>query len=76
MTDTRFWMVWNMSGEGIPWFQHFTEESAEVEAERLARKCPGQKFIVLEAKSLRMVDDMVRVSFGLSDAMGKEPVEF
>lgn len=44
----EFWMVWNPSGRA-PAVRHATEELAEAEAQRLARLCPGQVFIVLKA---------------------------
>lgn len=44
----KFWMV---LGEGTPTYRHPSQESAEREAERLARMVPGQSFVVLEAVS-------------------------
>lgn len=41
-----FWMVWTKNGNK-PWKRHGTIEAANAEAERLARACPGKKFIVL-----------------------------
>lgn len=50
MNDQRmFWMVWNPNGR-MPWFQHWTEQSANSEADRLAIACPGEKFFVLCAE--------------------------
>lgn len=45
-----FWFVWTKKGH-VPKRCHDTRGSAEAEAERLARKCPGKKFIILEAVS-------------------------
>lgn len=45
----RFWMVWNKNG-GAPKVTHKSYENAASEACRLARKCPGEKFIVLQAQ--------------------------
>jgi hypothetical protein len=42
----RFWFVWNASAS-MPRVKHTTEQSANVEAERLARVHRGQTFIVL-----------------------------
>lgn len=42
----KFWMVWR-DGGGSPRYQHDSEESARVEAERLAR-AHGGTFHVLE----------------------------
>lgn len=43
-----FWWVWTKAGKK-PNFFHPTQKRAENEAQRLARKYPGQKFIVLHA---------------------------
>lgn len=48
--DVRFWFVWTKQGY-VPRRCHNTETAAHAEAERLARKHPGQKFIVLRADS-------------------------
>lgn len=47
-TRYRFWMVWR---EGSPTtkFRHYTRANAEIEAERLARQCPGETFYVLKS---------------------------
>jgi hypothetical protein len=44
----RFFMVWNKDG-GAPTVAHNTRNAATVEAERLAARYPGRKFIVLQA---------------------------
>ena len=41
-----FWIVWCENG-GPPTIRHNTEQSARVEAERLARNVPGRRFVVL-----------------------------
>jgi hypothetical protein len=52
----KFWMVWNENNM-IPVVRHLTEGSARDEAERLARKHPGQEFHILKyAGSCRKVD--------------------
>lgn len=58
-----FWLVWSPTGVKPPTFRHGSEESATLEAERLAREHHGQLFVVLEAKAARRVDDMVRTTF-------------
>ena len=60
MNEAQFWMVWNPAGHS-PVFKHETARLARIEAERLARLNPGQRFYVLEAVALRYVDDMIRV---------------
>jgi len=62
-TKQTFWLVWSPTGMQSPRFRHASEESATKEAERLARAHHGQLFVVLEAKSARRVDDMVRTTF-------------
>jgi len=44
----KFWMIWN-PGNMQPRVQHESLESAKLEAERLARKHPGEDYIVLES---------------------------
>ncbi len=46
--SASYWMVWNPAGCS-PRVRHLTEESARVEAERLARANVGHCFIVLKA---------------------------
>ena len=60
MNEEQFWMVWSPQGS-VPTHQHITHSSALSEAERLARKCPGKEFYVLQATDLRIVNDMQRV---------------
>lgn len=55
-----FWFVWNVHG-GAPRFQHQSESSAIIEAERLARMNPGQTFVVLQSVCARVVTDMQRI---------------
>lgn len=43
-----FYMVWTKTG-WPPRKQHHTRQEAEKEADRLARRHPGKKFIVLQA---------------------------
>ncbi len=57
----QFWFVWNPSGRD-PSFKHETEESAILEAERLARANAGKEFVVLEAIAVRKVDSMMRIN--------------
>jgi hypothetical protein len=47
----KFWMV---LGEGVPLVRHVSEEAAVHEATRLARRCPGRQFFVLEA--IRLIE--------------------
>ena len=55
----QFYMVWCNGTAGIR-MQHVTKNEATTEAERLARKEPGQEFYVLKAitmsKSLKPVE--------------------
>lgn len=53
-----FWMVWNPNGHA-PTFRHPSKESAEREAERLARANPDRTFVVLESVCARRVDSMI-----------------
>lgn len=60
MTDEMFWVVMNPE-DNAPKFMHRSESSATTEAERLARKNPGQVFYVMESICGRVVDDMQRI---------------
>ena len=46
--EPAFWMVWNLCGQ-MPRVSHSTLKSATIEAQRLARLSPGQRFAVLQA---------------------------
>ena len=47
----RFWVIW-MEGGGPPTFQHWSEESAVREAERLAVEHKGRRLFVLESVAM------------------------
>lgn len=49
-TAEEFWIVWNPSSSAPPSHRHQVAETAQMEALRLAKKHPGQKFIVLRAE--------------------------
>lgn len=59
----KFWLVWNGRGwsdarEHMPRHEHATRESADAEAQRLARLVPGSRFFVLEALRYWEKDDV------------------
>lgn len=43
-----FWFVWRIGGLP-PKFKHLSFNSADIEAQRLAREHPGSEFVVLES---------------------------
>ena len=45
-----FWLIWSPTGKRPPAKQHYTQASAQREAERLAANNPGQQFYVLEPR--------------------------
>ncbi len=45
----REWMVW---GDGLPKVRHTSHGKALAEAHRLAKKHPGQEFVLLEVKKV------------------------
>lgn len=45
----RFWLIWSPQGVTPPSRRHDTPDSAQKEAERLAREAPGKEFYVLAA---------------------------
>lgn len=55
MSRGKFWMV---VGQGVPCFRHPSKQSAQREAERLARNNPGQEFTVLESLATVVKDDL------------------
>jgi hypothetical protein len=57
MTE-KFWLVWNESMGGKSTVKHPTRESAEREAERLARNHRGWKFAVMENIAVVSVTDV------------------
>jgi hypothetical protein len=48
--EARFWMVWSPQGRA-PTHKHYSKESAETEAKRLAGIHAGSQFFVLKAVS-------------------------
>ena len=48
--EVETWCVWTKTGRR-PSFFHPSREKAEAEAERLAAKCPGKKFMVMQVVS-------------------------
>lgn len=43
-----FWMVWREGSHDCS-FQHWSRKSADEEAQRLARECPGKMFFVMKS---------------------------
>lgn len=54
---TTFWLVW-CEEHGPPMHKHSSRFLAEKEAERLARKYPGARFVVLGAVGSVVKDDV------------------
>ncbi len=52
-TEQKFWLVWNPAG-GNPHHRHPNHELAVAEAEKLAKKQPGEIFYVLAAEKMTM----------------------
>lgn len=50
-----FWMVWRDGGFD-PQCKHYTKESAETEAKRVAGICPGSVVFVLEATAAYLLE--------------------
>jgi hypothetical protein len=59
MDIKQFWMV---KGLGPTKFVHITRQSAEAEADRLARENPGRMFFVLETIAYHVRNDVRRVN--------------
>lgn len=45
-----FWLVWCPTGSRPPRYLHYSRESAEQEADRLAHTHPGKTFFVVETR--------------------------
>lgn len=61
-TQKKFWFVW--CAERLPPnHKHDSLQSAETEAERLAKFNRSQTFVVLEAISAYKIDNLVRIDF-------------
>lgn len=60
-SEYGFWVVWSEGG-GPPTFKHENKRSAETEAKRLAVATPGQRFIVLEARTGFLCPDRFEVT--------------
>ncbi len=67
MSDKKatFFLVWN--GAGSPTYRHETKQSAEREADRLARLNRGVNFFVLQSSSERVVDDLRVIEHDLEE---------
>lgn len=59
--STPIWLVWNQNGSS-PSYQHHSIDSATSEAERLARRNPGERFIVLESVAAYQINNLVRIN--------------
>jgi hypothetical protein len=59
MNENSFYMVYREGqGNNAPAHKHLTRHDATLEAERLARQFPGNKFYVLEAVSCCIKHDV------------------
>lgn len=54
-----FWFVWNPTAH-VPQYHQRSLHDAKCEAERLARKFPGETFIVLQSVISVVVDNIQR----------------
>lgn len=54
----KFWMVWRTDSSAST-VQHQSRQSAETEAERLAKANPEARFVVLESIKFCMIDNPI-----------------
>lgn len=66
MRERSFYIVWCVGG-GTPTVSHDNYRKACAEAERLARNHRGQKFAVLESRSMYQVQDVLTTHFETDD---------
>ncbi|WP_151721023.1 hypothetical protein [Acinetobacter ursingii] len=65
----NFYLVWNEQGSS-PTFKHQSYESAEIEAERLAKQNKGEKFHILESFcTLEVPDPVVKTVHSFQEDM-------
>lgn len=64
--ESPFWLVWNVNGHA-PTVKHTDIRTASAEAERLARRNTGQRFIVLESVMAVEVDNITRIDMRPED---------
>ncbi|MBU9317246.1 hypothetical protein L0Z13_11755 [Burkholderia multivorans] len=62
-----FFIIWCPTGPHSPKHRHRSRNAAVIEAERLARVHPGNEFYVMQADTMRTVNDMKRVDFEAPD---------
>ncbi|MDI9680438.1 hypothetical protein [Burkholderia cenocepacia] len=62
-----FFIIWCPTGPYTPKHRHASRDAAVKEAERLARVHAGNEFYVMQADTMRTVDDMKRVDFDSPD---------
>jgi len=74
-----FWMVYGV-GQREPTYRHVYYNSAAREAARLARNHPGTVFVVLEAITALVKNDLImrryRAPLDVSDAGGSDDIPF
>lgn len=63
--NSPFFLVWR-DGGGSPVFKHESSQSAQREASRLARECPGQRFYVLAPISEHVKADVTVRHFDIA----------
>lgn len=71
MNDEKFWLVWSPQGRTPPSMRHLTIDTANTEADRLAKLNPGHSFFVLTAESLHVKRDVDVIQLrGRGDRIG------
>lgn len=69
--EPLFWCVWREGG-GSPTVKHQSFAKAKSEAQRLARHCPGDRFVVLAAALAYQKRDLDEVRFQPGDVSGDD----
>jgi hypothetical protein len=59
-----FFLVWRKDGSS-PTRVHDSQHAAEKEAQRLARACPGSRFVVMASVCAFEVNDLTRIAYEL-----------
>lgn len=64
INERIFWILWSPEGTTPPRVTFDTREAALAQAEAMARQHRGNRFFVMEAKSLSMVDGVKTTVLG------------
>lgn len=71
-----FWIIWNPAGAHPPSYRHYSYQSAQSEADRLAKTYRGHTFIVLRAISECKISEVQWKRYESDRAVNEEDIPF